>query len=485
MSKFLKLLVIALKGIIFLYIPVILLLYFVYEVIFKINLIFSWEIVLIMGLSLMTSTASSYAQGTIEQEVEDFETLKNSITKARWEVIEEKENSLTLKPRFSFPSNLLTDTTVQVNYFDKNVTLEGPWTFINKLKKDVKGRELIWLNTLARIIGFVLLIFLAATPILDEVGFFRKISDLRHESFVKNVEEIQVKNEAVLGNTVGNTNNHGVVVENDEYIFYVEDYLNLVRVNKDFEDKQYLIENTSGYDINSLNIVGNYIYYVNGDNLNRITFDGTGQETIYKSKYLTNVNIKNQWIYFIKYNDDINVYRMDINGRGLETFLKGPANDISVDDDRVIFSHIDYDRSYVESVKLDGTDRRVEFEDYSSDLIKTDEFYYYIANNYNLYRRALTKNSTPEIVIDDLVSSYIIIDESIYYSLHSRDVGYPGTDLYKIGLDGSEKIRLTKTEDVGSFGQAGKWLLFSSTDNDSEADLKRLDPLTDVIESVK
>jgi hypothetical protein len=77
--------------------------------------------------------------------------------------------------------------------------------------------------------------------------------------------------------------------------------------------------------------------------------------------------------------------------------------------------------------------------------------------------------------VDDRVLSYIVTDYGIYYSLHSKDVGYPGEGLYKTGLDGTGKTLLDDTQRIESISQLGNWLFFMSSDDNIYPSQKRLE----------
>lgn len=485
MSKFQNFIVLIIKGIILIYIPIVILLYILYNIIFKIDVRFPWETLLIMGFTAEIIIVSDYKRSEITQEVEDFSQLKNSIRLGRWKFIDEQENRLTLRPRFDFPISLVIGSRVTVNYTNKRVIIEGPKNYIHRLKNDIEGKGKIWVRRVISVWQVVLIALVVSIPIINNTDIFWQIKNIRHNSYVKNIEIIDVNSTEIQGNTMGNIINHGAAVENEDYIFYGEDSLNLVRTNKELKDKKYLIQKSSGTNIHKLNIVGDWIYYVSGETLNRITLDGAEQETIYKSGYLLDLTIKNEWIYFINFADDYNIYKMDINGRNLQRFLKVNASDMAIYDDQMIFCYEKNGKGYVESINLDGTDRKLEFEALCTDLLKVDDFYYYMGEAAKLYRKKIDGKTPPEILIRDEVSSYIIIDENIYYSLQSKDVGYPGTDLYKIGLDGSDSTLLLNTNLVEGFAKVGNYLLFHSSEDDFERELKRLTILTDEIELVK
>lgn len=485
MDKVQKTLVLAIKGVLCFYLPVILLLYIIYVVIFKIDMNFISYQTIVLGLASAISIASGYSQKTKEQDVESFTSLKNSIIEGPWDIIEEDENILMIEAKFDFPFRLLINNTVKVEYLDENIIIEGPGTYVDRLKKDIEGKTNILAKRITGIILYVLIIGLLSLPILEDKGFFWQVKSRGHNNYLKKVKIISMNPEEQLGNTIENTNNYGRAVENDDYIFYVEENLSLVRVNKDFQDKKYIIQKPSGSDIGRLNIVGDWIYYSSAKTLDRISFDGREKETIYKSSYLMDMHTIDNSIYFINFSDNYNVYRMDINGRKLERFLNIKASDIAIYDNRIIFSHIKDGKGYVESIGLDGSDRRLEFEGISSDLVKSGDYYYYIGEDYSLYKRPINNGAQAQVLVDDKVSSYIIGDENIYYSLHSQDVGYPGKGLYKIGIDGSGDILLLDSERVRDFAKVENCLLFHSSDNNLQPEIKKLNILTDEIEIIE
>ena len=488
MSKKQNFLTLAIKGVLFLYLPVIMLLYIIYEVIFKIDMIFPWYIIIIYAVMVGILTARNYAQKTIEQDVEDFSSVKSSIIKGRWKIIEQNENRLIVKPTFDFPQRLLIDDKVQIDYSDKKAIIIGPWYYANNIVKDINGRSSsIWKKRIASIVAFVLIIAMLSIPVLKELGFFSELQKNRHNSFVKNVPVIEIESKEIVGNSIENTNNYGYGVENEEYVFYVENHLNLIRANKDYQDKTYLIQKSGGTGINRLNIVGDWIFYSSGETFNRIRIDGTDNQIIYKLGYLLDIHIKDKWVYFINLSDNFNVYRMDINGRNLERFLKIRASDIALYDDKMIFSHQNDDKSYVESIGLDGSERNVELEVVANDLIKLDGYYYFIGDGYRLYKSQADGITAPQLLVDDKVSSYIITDNGIFYSLHSEDVGYPGQDIYKIDLEGNENALIIDTKEVEGFTKMGDWILFHSSDSDLKPEfiIKRLNIFTNDIEIIK
>lgn len=173
---------------------------------------------------------------------------------------------------------------------------------------------------------------------------------------------------------------------------------------------------------------------------------------------------------------------MDVNGRNLERFMDVKAEDIALYDDIMIFSHQVNGKGYVESIDLNGSDSKVELEVSAKDLTRWDGYYYFIGGDYGLYKSPIDENKEPQLLIDNKVSSYLVTDSGIYYSLHSEDVGYPGKGVYKIELDGTGNTLIKDTERVEGFIKTGEWLLFISSDNKSLPELRRLNLITGEIE---
>lgn len=209
---------------------------------------------------------------------------------------------------------MLSKDKVHVRYSDGIVSIEGPEYYVASLVRDIKGKRNIWKSKITSTVFFILILIILSLPILLETGV---IADLRinyHNYQARNVDRIEIQDTNALGNTENNTNNYGYGAEYNDYIFYVEDHLNLVRTTKDFQDKTYLIEKSSGTGISRLNIVDDWIFYSSGKTLSRMRIDGANNETIYKMGYLIDIHVLGDCIYFINPSDKFTVYRMDVNG---------------------------------------------------------------------------------------------------------------------------------------------------------------------------
>lgn len=484
MKKIMNYIFLALKGVIFIYFPVILLLSLFYYFVLERGFVLSLNLIFFYPLLIGISTANSYKGRKFEIKIEDFSQMEKYIEEGKWEILIKNKNGMTLKPKFDFPFKNVIEDRVWVNYQDQQVSIEGPGYYIENLSKDIKGKPNFLFRHFTSMAGVFLIIILVALTIFQDLGIRWEREKVKHHEFVENVKVIDFSQSDIVGNSIINLNNYGMAVENEEYIFCINDILNLIRVDKNFQNEKILIQKSGGNGLSSLNIVGDWVYYTSGQELNRISMDGSKTETIYKSSYLLDIHIKDKWIYFINFPNESNVYRMDLNGRNLEKFLEIHDPDISIYDDRMIFSYSQDEKSFVESIKLDGSDRRLEFEDTAYNLIKLDDYYYYLDEDYGLYRRSLDENLESQVLLEGQVSSYTVVNDKIFYSLFSQDVGYPGTSLYQAELDGTDQTLILDEEGIEGFALVGDWLLFHSFGNDYITKLNKMNIKTGEIEII-
>lgn len=306
---------------------------------------------------------------------------------------------------------------------------------------------------------------------------------IQYHSFqTRNLERIQISDDHAQGNTVINTNNYGHGVKGEDHYYFVENHLNLVQTTKDFQNKQYLIEQSGGTGINRLNKVDDWIFFSQGKSYNRIKTDGSQQETIFQMGYPLDVHLLGNWIYFRNFSDRSMIYRMDVNGQNLERLVNQSVTDLTLYDDRLYYSYQEDEAGWLKSVDLEGKDLRVEMNREVKDLTVWEGYYYFMDyEDDRLYRKNIYDDESPQLLVDEKVSTYALTENGIYYALHSPDVGYPGDGLYKMALDGSDKILLMDTKRVEGLCLLDHWLLFMSSDESMLPNQKKLDLRRDEI----
>ncbi|MFO7885381.1 MAG: hypothetical protein R6U68_11205 [Desulfobacteraceae bacterium] len=242
---------------------------------------------LIPYIAIITiATVSSYTDKTREEALEDKQWLDKLQESTKWRIVENTENKLVLKPRFDFPYNMLSKETVSLRYSDEKVTIEGPRYYVDQLAKDLKGRASKWMRRMASFGAFVLVTIMLSIPVVFESGMYWDMKIKYHNHSMRNMEQIHIGHAGEVGNTVDNTNNYGFGAETKDRIIHVEDHMNLVSTDKDFQAKEYLIQKGGGHGVSRLNIAGDWVFYSSGESYNRMNLDGTEEGTIYKQGYV-------------------------------------------------------------------------------------------------------------------------------------------------------------------------------------------------------
>lgn len=471
-----NLIALAIKRLLFFTLPIVIVLYILYEIVLGYEMENLWR-TLIPYLAIVTiATIGSYTNKSREDVLEDVDWLEKLQNNTRWRIVENVEEKLILKPRFDFPYNILSKGKITMGYSDEKATIEGPRYYVDQLAKDLRGKTSKWIRRISSFGAFILVIVIISIPVVFESGIYWDMKIKYHNYTMRNMDQIEL-GQGVVGNTVDNTNNYGFGVETEDYFIYVEDHMNLVRTEKDFQSEDYLIQKSGGSGVSRLNVAGDWVFYSSGESYNRMRLDGTEEQTIYSQGYVMEPHIIGEWIYFVNFHDNNNVYRMNLNGQNLERFIREKVSDLAVYDNRLFYSHMEGEMGNVESVRVNGEDRRFEFKTDSSvrNLSRWGDYWYYMNEDYRLIRTDGKDPYIYQVPIDDNVSTYIITEVGIFYSLHGEEVGYPGDGLYRMDHFGLDKTPVSDTERVEGMAYLGDWLIYHASDDRMPPDIKMID----------
>lgn len=204
-----------------------------------------------------------------------------------------------------------------------------------------------------------------------------------------------------------NDDSSGFVGITDKYILY-----NIYKDEAQTEISTYIMDldgkdarEITGEQLNSVNIVDDYIYYLTSDKyIHRVKIDGTEDEMLSKeSAYLFNVT-KNG-IFFINYYylDDevagIAIYRMDLDGSNEKqiTRLSNTTTTLGVLDDWIYYMDSYTDQIRIEMISFDGKQKiNLYTLDYSN--------YYYTDTTTSSTDDSIT-NTTTENVVNETITS--------------------------------------------------------------------------------
>ncbi|WP_027109147.1 DUF5050 domain-containing protein [Lacticigenium naphthae] len=484
MEKFQNRLSLALRGSIFIYLPGLVLLFGLYELLFEVEMSFHWYVLLLYLVLVVNWIVDKYKYETMEEEVHNREYVEKILNENKWEVHDRRRERLVVAPTFDFPLNKIINSIVEIQFSNQTVSISGPAYYVSTLSKMLQAQENSrWGKTFSLLKGLLAAVFVLS-PLIAESGVVWEAKVLHHNYQAEASDRIEAISEKSIGNTVENINNYGAGVENADHIFYIEDDFAIVKTDKEFNTKEYLIHESTGDSYSDLNLVGEWLYYTRGETLNRMKTDGTKEAVMYDLGYVYDVHIRGKWLFFINLEDDASVYRMNLDGQNLQRIFAEPTRDIALYEDELLISYGENDEAVVERMSLDGKEREVLFHEEAQNVISWEDQYYYIDENFRLYRIKMVDTATPELLVDEDISSYTIGENEIYYSLLSEETTYPGSGLYKMQLDGSQQTQLLVTERLSGLTKVGESLLFSSSPQYGLITMKKLDLETNKIETL-
>ena len=198
------------------------------------------------------------------------------------------------------------------------------------------------------------------------------------------------------GNTQENQTNNGILVADENYIFYCA---------KDYRDKNYIFKTTkttgevlelTTSNAKFLNIYNDYLYYINEENsIFKMKKDGSDRQRVVEEA--TNMCIENNYLYYINDNMFEGLFKLDL-----------------------------------------GTNKNKEITNIKiKEFTIYKEYIYYINEEDNqLYRIDINGNNNQNISTDNL--SNICVTNDKIYALNSTD----GNSIYEFSLDGTENRKI-------------------------------------------
>ncbi|HZK09480.1 MAG TPA: hypothetical protein VFD08_00290, partial [Clostridia bacterium] len=136
MKKIKNFLALAIKGILYIYTPLIILLFLIYRFFFTskgADSAYNFIIYGVYALLVGFSYASNYSPKSIEKNLKNFTHVKKVLAKGKWEIVKESTNTMIVKPTFDFPFRLLIDNRVHLEYKDQKVNINGPKYYTDNL----------------------------------------------------------------------------------------------------------------------------------------------------------------------------------------------------------------------------------------------------------------------------------------------------------------------------------------------------------------
>jgi serine/threonine protein kinase len=255
------------------------------------------------------------------------------------------------------------------------------------------------------------------------------------------------------GNSSGNIINGGLAATQGEWIYFRSNEAGSLKAGKFDGSGAKIISADSAWFIN---VAGEWIYYSNRDDQNRIykiNVDGSGRTALSEggSWFVTLVD---GWLYYLDESDKYRIYKVNTEGEGRTRLSEDSAWFINVEDNWVYYvNRSDADKVY--RVRSDAGDKEPVTESASCCISMDNGWVYYIneADDSRLYK--MKPDGSEVESINDHPSWFVNASGGwIYYA--DEDDNF---SLNKIRPDGTERIKLA-SEPVRFINVIGDWIFY-------------------------
>ena len=216
------------------------------------------------------------------------------------------------------------------------------------------------------------------------------------------------ENNLVVGNTMGNLSSGGVMAFKDDAIFYCD----VAKGNKLFKLEGGKTTQLSDGNISSLNIIGDYIYFVDKArdySIFKMKTDGSDYVCV-KEIMATNLTIIGDKMYFINWNDNCRVYSIDMEGKNL-TAITEKATELLYAYGQYLFISDRDSMTGFYRIELDGENETFLSEDSVYFISGYDNNIYFRSGNdaLNIYR--MTTDGTVYEPLNASRSGYVNVSD--------------------------------------------------------------------------
>ncbi len=217
--------------------------------------------------------------------------------------------------------------------------------------------------------------------------------------------------------------------------------------------------NTAGNLINGgiAALQGDWIYYRSNDNekIYKVKTDGSGQSKVNDDRSLY-INVIGNWIYYVNSDDDNRIYKIRTDGSGREK-----VNDEESWFLKVVGDWIYYYSEGVYKIRTDGTERTHLISERAGSLNVFGDWIYFVNIDREICR-IRTDGSGFEIIENAHRASRLnVVDEWIYH-IWSYDAG---SYIYRVRNDGSGYEQVTGNEAI-DLNIDGNWIYYTNLEDD-------------------
>ena len=274
------------------------------------------------------------------------------------------------------------------------------------------------------------------------------------------------------GNTIGNIYNSGYIVGKGDYIYYVspDDKMNNTNIykTKNGTTEREIIYN-GNYDIRSLNIRGNKIYFISlsteevqeneyvDNKIYSMNLDGSDLKVINDNEFSEEyygLYIVGNKIFYV--GEDYNIYKMNLDGSNRELAYESKSGVLGITNDYIICNKESKDEegnenyiTYIVNIKT-GEERSI-----NGSMVYTPDIYgdyiYYINQEEKFVKSPIT-GGDEEIIFEYPIFNPNIYNGVIYYMNYKDEANEDYTVcIYKYDLAGGEPEIIKEFEYYSTF----------------------------------
>lgn len=275
--------------------------------------------------------------------------------------------------------------------------------------------------------------------------------------------------ENILGNTVGNLKNYGLVATDGEWEYFWagttrgwEDEGMLCKMRPDGSDFHVLSSDIPCY----INIVGDWIYYIKNQKsyhnyrgeIYRIKKDGTNRKRLINS-VSKDMIVVNDWIFFINVEDGNRIYKCKKDGSHITKVIDKKCYDLQYEDGCIYYvSETDPKKFslFIYNISSNGSSAKI-LEEIDHYIVYNS--YIFGSNENNGIFRIKTDGTSYSKIFNKLIGSFNIYDGYIYCSSVHAEYFVKGKGrsnyIYKISLDGKEQTILPNKDVFNRYNVVG------------------------------
>ena len=251
----------------------------------------------------------------------------------------------------------------------------------------------------------------------------------------------------VNGNTAGNLYNNGLFCEYGNYIYFAnpDDGNRLYRMNRNGSDMEKICNDS----VASINVDENYIYYVrtggdstsdfsffhyNTNSLCKIRRDGKGDVIILDEAPALYASLVGNYIYYLHYDTETatTLYRVKIDGEGMQQVSTEPYFTCATNGQYIYYNGLDGDHNIYQYDTATGSQSLLYKDNCWMPIVEGNYVYFLDLNdNYSLAKVDLTTQEKTTIC-DDFVECFNLYNGTIYFQRSGKEPA-----LCKVDVDGT------------------------------------------------